>query len=137
MSADIRPDASDDWRELALCRQSDADYWFPETTGNSATHTLAKRICEQCPVIEQCLQFALDNNERYGIWGGKSEHQRARLKSERRSGVRMHGTRGAYLRHLRRGDVPCDACKAAHTEYTAKRRRLHKELELEAKVAGR
>lgn len=134
MSADIRPDASDDWRELALCRQTDIDLWFPEKPGPSAASRMAKQICGQCDVADRCLQFALDNNERYGIWGGKTENQRAQLKADQRRVV-VHGTRGAYLRHVRSGETPCDPCRIAHNEYTAKRRRVHKELE--AKAAAR
>jgi WhiB family redox-sensing transcriptional regulator len=30
----------------------------------------AKIICESCPFIEQCLTTALENGEKYGVWGG-------------------------------------------------------------------
>lgn len=65
------------WMEYAACRQVDAELWFPEL-GSSAI--AAKRICQQCPVLEQCLAYALDHHEK-GIWGGTSEKQRQKLRA--------------------------------------------------------
>ena len=44
----------------------------------------AKRVCAQCEVREQCLKWAIDHDERFGIWGGMSERERRRYKKERR-----------------------------------------------------
>lgn len=66
------------WMEGAVCRQTDPELWFPEV-GSSAT--AAKRICQQCPVLEQCLAYALENQEK-GIWGGTSEKQRQKLRAQ-------------------------------------------------------
>ncbi|MCL4442947.1 MAG: WhiB family transcriptional regulator [Actinobacteria bacterium] len=44
----------------------------------------AKSVCEQCPVREACLEYALANRERYGIWGGASERERRRIIRQRR-----------------------------------------------------
>lgn len=70
-----------DWQTDALCRQVDADAFFPEKGGSSVA---MKRICNVCPVKQDCLEYALDNDERYGIWGGTSERERARMKREQR-----------------------------------------------------
>lgn len=67
------------WMADALCAQTDSELWFPEL-GSSAN--AAKRICQQCPVLEQCLTFALEHHER-GIWGGTSEKQRQKLRAQR------------------------------------------------------
>src|SRR6266511_746616 len=40
----------------------------------------AKRICQTCVVQVECLEYALANDERFGIWGGMSERERRRLK---------------------------------------------------------
>lgn len=64
------------WQEEALCAQVGGDEWFPDKGGSVRD---AKRICMACPVREACLQYALDNVERFGIWGGKSERERRRL----------------------------------------------------------
>lgn len=65
-----------DWTEHALCAQVDSDAWFPESGGPTAA---AKHICAKCPVRSQCLDYALENHERFGIWGGLTVAERQRL----------------------------------------------------------
>lgn len=64
------------WTADAVCASIGGDLHFPEK-GVPAGE--AKRVCMGCPVREQCLQHALDNDERYGVWGGFSERERRRL----------------------------------------------------------
>ncbi len=66
-----------DWQEQALCAQTDPEAFFPEKGGSTRD---AKRICRACPVRDECLEFALEHDERFGIWGGLSERERRRLK---------------------------------------------------------
>lgn len=66
-----------EWHLDALCAQVDGETWFPEQ-GKSCRD--AKRICRACPVRAECLQYSLDNDERFGIWGGLSERERRRLR---------------------------------------------------------
>lgn len=68
------------WVEEALCAQIDPEMFFPDKGGNARA---AKRICEQCTVRAECLAFALDHDERFGIWGGVSERDRRELKKQR------------------------------------------------------
>lgn len=63
----------------ALCAQIGGDLWHPEKGENA---TAAKRICQRCPVQQACLQWALDNHERSGIWGGLTGRERRPLKRE-------------------------------------------------------
>lgn len=72
-----RATAGDQWQERALCAQTDPEAFFPEKGGS--THS-AKRICLGCAVKDRCLEEALANDERFGIWGGLSERERRRLK---------------------------------------------------------
>jgi WhiB family transcriptional regulator, redox-sensing transcriptional regulator len=65
-----------DWTSRSLCRQVDPELFFPEKGGSTRE---AKRICRDCPVRAECLGFALENNERFGIWGGLSERERRKL----------------------------------------------------------
>jgi WhiB family redox-sensing transcriptional regulator len=65
------------WQQEALCAYVDPDVFFPEKGGSSRE---AKRICAECNVREECLEYALANDERFGIWGGLSERERRRLK---------------------------------------------------------
>lgn len=72
------PQPSDEeWSERAVCAQTDPDAFFPEKGGSTKE---AKKICNGCPVMKQCREWALDNDERFGIWGGLSERERRRLK---------------------------------------------------------
>ena len=66
-----------EWQEKALCAQTDPEAFFPEKGGSTRE---AKRICQGCEVRDACLEYALANDERFGIWGGLSERERRRLK---------------------------------------------------------
>lgn len=70
------------WQSDALCAQTDPEAFFPEKGGSTRD---AKRICTSCEVRAQCLQYALENDERFGIWGGLSERERRRLRRDRAS----------------------------------------------------
>jgi len=67
------------WQAEALCAQTDPEAFFPEKGGSTRD---AKRVCGVCPVREECLQYAMDNDERFGIWGGLSERERRRLRKQ-------------------------------------------------------
>lgn len=94
--------------EGALCTEVDTgDLFFPNQGGST---TAAKQICAACPVRLACLQWALDNYEQYGIWGGLTERERRRLRvvnTIRANVVTCHGpgctsqvTRGPQSRAL-------------------------------------
>ena len=65
------------WQEDSLCAQTDPEAFFPEKGGSTRD---AKRICTSCDVKSQCLEYALANDERFGIWGGLSERERRKLR---------------------------------------------------------
>jgi WhiB family redox-sensing transcriptional regulator len=74
------------WADDALCAKlgdpSLADAWFP----NAGSHTAVevKKMCGQCPVRIQCLEYALAHDEKHGIWGGLSRIERRTLQRQRR-----------------------------------------------------
>ena len=71
-------DAEDQgWQERALCTETDPAAFFPEKGGSIRE---AKKICSGCDVRAECLEYALSNDERFGIWGGLSERERRRLR---------------------------------------------------------
>ena len=70
-------DGQGDWRDRARCAEADPDAFFPEKGGSTR---LAKQVCRACEVRSECLQYALDHNEPFGIWGGLSERERRRLR---------------------------------------------------------
>ena len=80
------------------------DPWYPkdsDTTDHSVLesdtndlYTEAKNICHgtyygsPCPLLEACLNFALVNNERYGVWGGTTPEERIQLRKEMRQSLK-------------------------------------------------
>jgi WhiB family redox-sensing transcriptional regulator len=69
------------WHDFAACAETDPDLFFPEGHGGSTRG--AKRVCRACPVTGLCLEYALANDERFGVWGGLSEQERRRLRQDR------------------------------------------------------
>ncbi|SDZ41612.1 WhiB family transcriptional regulator [Herbiconiux ginsengi] len=67
------------WQADSLCAQTDPEAFFPEKGGSTRD---AKRICTTCEVKAQCLEYALANDERFGIWGGLSERERRKLRKK-------------------------------------------------------
>ena len=65
------------WQERSLCAQTDPEAFFPEKGGSTRD---AKKVCVGCDVRSECLEYALANDERFGIWGGLSERERRKLK---------------------------------------------------------
>lgn len=65
------------WQSDALCAQTDPEAFFPEKGGSTRD---AKKICASCEVRAECLEYALQNDERFGIWGGLSERERRKLR---------------------------------------------------------
>lgn len=122
----IEPEPIDKWRGQALCAQIDSEIFFPDKGGSTKQ---AKRICGMCEVRLECLQAALDREERFGIWGGLSERERRALRPPKRprtaSRIRTHiplaaglahGTRAAY-----NAGCKCRPCCAADGHYQRNR----------------
>lgn len=65
------------WQTDSLCAQTDPEAFFPEKGGSTRD---AKKICGSCEVRSRCLEYALQNDERFGIWGGLSERERRKLR---------------------------------------------------------
>ena len=68
------------WQDYANCLGVDPDLFFPE---RGASTREAKEVCRGCVVREDCLEYALVNGEKFGIWGGMSERERRRLRRQR------------------------------------------------------
>jgi WhiB family redox-sensing transcriptional regulator len=80
-----------DWRERAACLSEDPELFFPIGKTGPAVLQLeeAKLVCQRCDVREQCLKWALENDVRFGVWGGLSEDDRSALKSRKAARERM------------------------------------------------
>jgi WhiB family transcriptional regulator, redox-sensing transcriptional regulator len=68
--------SDESWGARALCAEVGGDLWHPKK-GDPATK--AKQICAACPVVHECLQFALESREPSGVWGGKTRTERRRI----------------------------------------------------------
>lgn len=80
-----KPKTMGAWRDEAACLGEELRIFFPER--NLALAREAKAICYRCPVRMECLDEALSNGERFGIWGGMDQDERrreARLRRNRR-----------------------------------------------------
>ncbi|WP_298800429.1 WhiB family transcriptional regulator [uncultured Pseudonocardia sp.] len=71
-----------DWRHRAICRDEDAELFFPVGTTGAAALQLAeaKTVCRRCPATSACLAFALETGQDHGVWGGLSEEERRALR---------------------------------------------------------
>lgn len=114
----VRPE---EWVEEALCARSDPEVWFPEKGGSQKP---AKDICngtefvKPCPVRQQCLLYALEHDEQFGVWAGLSQAELKRLRKLReqnrppvpRLRPISHGTEAGARAHRSRGEDVCDYC---------------------------
>lgn len=107
------------WTDQARCAETDPEAFFPEKGGSTKA---AKAVCSQCPVRAECLTYALDNDERFGVWGGVSERGRRRLQGQPDDTGACGTYPKGYGRHRKRGERPCDECRRAANTYAQLRR---------------
>lgn len=69
-----------EWRDHGVCAQTDPEAFYPVVGGSTRA---AKQVCRGCPVRAECLEYALEHDERFGVWGGLSVPERRRLKLRR------------------------------------------------------
>jgi WhiB family redox-sensing transcriptional regulator len=76
-----------DWRHHAICRDEDPELFFPVGTSGPALLQIAeaKTVCRRCPVVTECLTWALESGQDAGVWGGMSEDERRALKRRTRT----------------------------------------------------
>jgi len=118
-----------EWRDLAACKDHPTIWWFPETK-EIGDQDVALGICMNCPVKNECLDYALIY-EPMGIWGGVNQTDRAKIRRNRKLILKSlnkqesHlncGTDNGYqglVREARRNGTKikdCSACKKAHAE---------------------
>lgn len=64
------------WQDKASCRGIDTNVFFQDHAGVSSNYASQRIMCAQCPVRLECLDFALDNHIKYGLWGGIAPRNR-------------------------------------------------------------
>lgn len=68
------------WVTGAACRDLDTSFFYPE---RGASTRPQKAICASCDVRAECLEYALTNGEKFGIWGGLAERERRAIRRRR------------------------------------------------------
>jgi WhiB family transcriptional regulator, redox-sensing transcriptional regulator len=71
------------WRKRAACQGIDVETFYPASE-DDVDAAEAKEVCAGCPVRQPCLEYALVNREREGVWGGTTERERRRIVRQRR-----------------------------------------------------
>ena len=70
-----------EWSMLGACRGLEPAIFYPE---DDEAAEVAKEVCELCGVRAACLEYALSNREKAGVWGGATERERRRIIRQRR-----------------------------------------------------
>ncbi len=71
------------WQDQAACKPYPQEWWFPNAERSSHQYAAARAVCEQCPVQDECLAYAMAHEEphyEYGMWGGLAPRQRRALR---------------------------------------------------------
>lgn len=86
MGAEFPRDDRPAWQASAACRGEDPAMFFPEK-GDNGTAARAKAICADCPVMAECLAFAVarTHNEDVGVWGGMSTSERREIRKQQKA----------------------------------------------------
>lgn len=88
-----------DWRISAGCLDQDLNLFFPVSSFGAAAQqqvAAAKKVCAACPVQPVCLEWSLAVGPEFGIFGGRTEHERRVLRNERSSGPRWVTSAGPH-----------------------------------------
>jgi WhiB family redox-sensing transcriptional regulator len=64
------------WAVFSACREADPSLFFASTRDDERA---ALVVCSTCSVKGECLEFALESRERFGVWGGTTERERRKL----------------------------------------------------------
>lgn len=110
---------NEDWRSDAACRGMPTELFFEDN--GKRINSLVERTCNSCYVRDQCRQYAIDNDEEFGVWGGISQ---GALNAEKRKATRKPttefpdcGTVKSYKQHLAKNQLPCAKCRRAYAIY--------------------
>ncbi len=106
-----------DWQEQAVCASVEPDLFYPAPHEHGRRRQ-AKALCASCPVVNECLQWALEINDKFAILGGLTAHEREAIKGTARgrtSGVCKNGHSFAEHGLMGRFRMVCLACKRERT----------------------
>jgi WhiB family transcriptional regulator, redox-sensing transcriptional regulator len=85
----------EEWLDAGACRTEDPELFFPITASGPSAQQIeaAKAVCHRCGVQDQCLHYALESHQSYGVWGGTSEEERGHMSPPRAASPRATGDR--------------------------------------------
>lgn len=85
-----------DWRSKGLCLGEDPELWFAVGSGEATDRQIraAQRICDKCPVKTTCRDWAIENGQEYGVWGGLTEDELQAIKRKRNAAKKQPSTAG-------------------------------------------
>ncbi|WP_069773055.1 WhiB family transcriptional regulator [Streptomyces sp. LUP30] len=115
------------------CRTTDPELWFSKS---STDRDRAIALCEECPIRRECAQYALDDREVSGVWGGTTLADRRQFwtgqqhRLDELGRIRLVcGSERAYRAHFSYREQPCGECVAAHEALVESERRAQLEAE--------
>lgn len=90
----------EEWLDAGACRTEDPELFFPITASGPSARQIdaAKAVCHRCGVQDQCLHYALENHQSYGVWGGTSEEERGHMSPAKPADQRPADQRTASRR---------------------------------------
>lgn len=118
--------------DLAACKGADLDLFFPMGDSPGA-YSQARQYCARCPVVSECLQYALDLGSDYGMYGGTTPADRRHIRAGETLAASFGvghgdkpGTSTGYYREKAAGLTPCDDCRNAYNRRARDRRAASK-----------
>jgi WhiB family redox-sensing transcriptional regulator len=84
-----------EWMEQSSCKGMSPSIFHPEEEDPEYERRVfdAKAICHSCAVESECLVWALTRGEKLGVWGGKSEQERRRLRRKKVTSAEIKAAR--------------------------------------------
>jgi WhiB family transcriptional regulator, redox-sensing transcriptional regulator len=95
----------EEWLDAGACRTEDPELFFPITASGPSARQIdaAKAVCHRCGVQDQCLHYALESHQSYGVWGGTSEEERGHMSPPAATGRRRPSSARRPSRRTRSG----------------------------------
>lgn len=114
-----------DWTRDAACRGATQTMTVSEKRSSPAREAKAKAICANCPVIDQCRQWAMQTPDPAValVAGGLTPKERNALHNRPRAKTAECGTDSGWYKHRRLNEPTCQPCRLAHNAATSGRQR--------------
>lgn len=108
------------WIRFGACRGMPTDIFMPKEDGKTPNYNKARKICSGCPVVQDCLDYALAcGKDNVGYWGNTTQRERLDILSGRMRKPKtiIHGTVSGYYSERKGSGTPCAACREAYMKF--------------------